>query len=260
MTWVLGSGVPFGYGALIADVRASWGADVCLDRLQKIYPVGPGLMAGFAGSVAVGFSMIGFMQRRCCAPPGTLYPVKRIAWHWHRFARWLWTEAVKPELKPLGCELMIVGVSPEQNGPFLFSNAVKMKAPEFNLEIVKAWTWGSIGDGASHAAVADYTNIDTFWDVWARGEISSPGGAAFAAAHSVARDLETRPMASVSPILQIGVVRADSHVVKNLRRERHGAWSAATEADPEPGELITSWTEFREAAQSLGLQASAAVT
>jgi hypothetical protein len=41
MTWVLGSGVPFGYGALISDVRVTWRDGRHLDRLQKITGVSP---------------------------------------------------------------------------------------------------------------------------------------------------------------------------------------------------------------------------
>jgi hypothetical protein len=70
MTWILGSAPSFGYGALISDVRVSWSNGAKLDRLQKIYPIGAGLMAGFAGSVAVGFWMILLIQRQWGAEPG----------------------------------------------------------------------------------------------------------------------------------------------------------------------------------------------
>src|SRR5688500_10402051 len=38
MTWVLGAGVMWGYGALISDVRVTWPDGRHLDALQKIYP------------------------------------------------------------------------------------------------------------------------------------------------------------------------------------------------------------------------------
>ena len=116
MTWVLGSGVPFGYGALISDVRVTWPNGEHLDGLQKIYPIGPGLMAGFSGSVGVGFWMMHIMHRQWCAPPGHLYPVKYMAWHWHRFAKWFYKNHVAPAYQMRGCELVIAGVSNEHCG------------------------------------------------------------------------------------------------------------------------------------------------
>jgi hypothetical protein len=260
MTWILGCGVPFGYGALISDVRAIWPDGRKLDRLQKIYPVAPGLIAGFAGSVAVGFSMIARMQRRLAAPPGTLYPVKHAAWHWARYARRFYTDGIKPEFKRLGCELILAGVSPERDGPYLRSWAVRMTAPAFAIEVVPQLTWGSIGTGRNHRAAVDYANRDRFWDRWMQFEIVNPGGAAFAIAHSVALDLEKDPLESVSPVLLIGMAAVTDHQLHALRRERRGAWSVAKGDDLKPGELLTNWSDFKRAAAEANLEAGAAVT
>ena len=80
LTWILGSGVMFGYGALISDVRVSWGSGETLDALQKIYPVARSMMAGFAGSVELGFQLIADMQRAFVLPPGRMWPPKVAAW------------------------------------------------------------------------------------------------------------------------------------------------------------------------------------
>ena len=150
MTWVLGSGVPFGYGALISDVRVTWPDGRHLDGLQKIYPIGAGLMAGFAGSVWVGFWMLAAMRRQWGADVGELYRVPYMAWHWHRFARWFYGAVIPASVKPYGCELMIAGVSPFQHAFGFHSHAVSMRAPDFTPNFIKpAGTWGSIGSGAN---------------------------------------------------------------------------------------------------------------
>lgn len=260
MTWVLGAGIPFGYAALISDVRVTWSTGLHLDCLQKIYPIGAGLMAGFSGSVAVGFHMIDIMKRQYGADVGQLYPVKRMAWHWHRFAKWYYAKFVRPEFKPLGCELMIAGVSPEQCGPFGFcSHAVSMRAPDFSPTFVVPNTWGSIGSGAQHPDAQLFADPEQFMRVFAHGEVMNPGGVATMVAHSVADSLENQPLDSVSPIIQVGIVRPATHVFKMLRRQHSGPWTIAREEDAETNELVTSWNDFRKVTSAAGLDAQAAV-
>ena len=254
MTWVLGSGVPFGYGALISDVRVSWPDGRRLDRLQKIYPVGAGLMAGFAGSVWVGFWMLAAMQRQWGADAGTLYQVPYMAWHWHRFARWFYRERIPHAAKAFGCELMITGVSPIRHPFGFYSHAVSMRAPDFVPNFVKPdGTWGSIGSGAQHNWAPHFGDNNAFMSVFAHGEVMNPGGAATMVAHSVADSVEREPMGSVSPIIQVGIVRAATHEIKILRRQHHGAWTVAQEEDVQAGELLRGWNEFHAAACAAGL-------
>jgi len=57
MTWVVGKLTPFGLGIVASDIRVTFGGRT-EDCLQKIYPVGGGILAGFAGSVKIGFSLL----------------------------------------------------------------------------------------------------------------------------------------------------------------------------------------------------------
>jgi hypothetical protein len=54
MTWVIGASSIFDYGAMMSDVRVTFSNGRTLDLLQKAYPVGPYIVAGFAGSVRIG--------------------------------------------------------------------------------------------------------------------------------------------------------------------------------------------------------------
>ena len=260
MTWVLGAGMPFGYGALISDVRVTFPNGQYLDKLQKIHTVGNGLMMGFAGSVDVGFWMLKAMRHQWGHPePGRLYPVKHMVWHWHRFARWFFNNMVTPQHRALGCELFIAGVSPEGHAFGQFAHAALMRAPEFEPVFVHSWIWGSIGSGVAHQAAPHFADQDAFMTVFAHGEVGNQGGAAIMVAHSVANDLERNPMTTVSPVIQVGIVRATTQDFKLLQRQRQGAWTVASEQDVAPGTLITSWRGFVAVAAEAGLDAQAAV-
>lgn len=261
MTWVLGSGVPFGYGALISDVRVTWPDGRHLDGFQKIYPIGAGLMAGFAGSVWVGFWMLAAMRRQWRADVGELYRVPYMAGHWYRFARWFYGTVIPSSVKPYGCELMIAGVSPFQHAFGFHSHALSMRAPDFTPNFIKpGGTWGSIGSGAKHNWAPHFADNNAFMTVFAHGEVMNPGGSAAMVAHSVAHTLEQEPMDSVSPIIQVGIIRAADHEIKILRRQHQGAWTIAQEEAVQTGQLITDWNSFRAAAGEAGLDAEAAVT
>ena len=260
MTWVLGAGMPFGYGALISDVRVSWPGGQYLDCLQKIHLVGNGILMGFAGSVDVGFFMLEAMRRQWGADPGELYPVKFMAWHWHRWARWAYQHLVNPRFHRLGCELAIAGVSNKRCGLGACAHAVTMRAPDFEPTFVPPATWGSVGSGTEHETARHYADEAAFMNVFAHGEVGSPDGAATFVAHSVANSLEQAPMADVSPIVQVGIVRPTAHEFKMLEREHRGAFTIARERAPEPRELVEGWRSFRATASAAGLDATAAVT
>jgi transposase len=63
MTWVIATNVPIlGYAIAISDIRVTFGelnARKERDCLQKIYPVGQDLAAGFAGAAEIGFDLTG---------------------------------------------------------------------------------------------------------------------------------------------------------------------------------------------------------
>lgn len=58
MTWVVGASSILGYGVMISDVRITFSDGTEKDMLRKVYPVGPWMLAGFAGSVRIGMTLI----------------------------------------------------------------------------------------------------------------------------------------------------------------------------------------------------------
>ena len=63
MTWVVGASSILGYGAMISDVRITFSDGTQSDMLRKVYPVGPWILAGFAGSVKIGLALIDNLRR-----------------------------------------------------------------------------------------------------------------------------------------------------------------------------------------------------
>jgi hypothetical protein len=261
MTWILGAGVTFGYGALISDVRAVWPDGRHLDILQKIHPVGPWMMAGFSGSVEFGFETIADMQHAFgpLRTDGAWMP-KIAAWRWHRRARRAFASAPQ-RIQELRSSILLVGVSPEMNGPFHFTRCIRMRSPLFEPEFAGPLAWLSVGSGSEHMLADDLLrqDMDKYWNGPMRAEIYNPGGGAAAVAYTVVRGLRENPIASVSPTVQVGRVWRDKHEIQALNTQFFsGGWSNWALA-PSIG-LATSWNDFRARAEQFGLTASAAAT
>ena len=258
MTWILGAAIPFGYGALISDVRVTWPDGTKRDMLQKVYPVGPMMTAGFAGSVRIGFCLLADMQRAFDLPEGETWEPKEAAFRWRRRGRRLFSRASQEE-RALGSSVIVVGISHDLSGR---AQCIRMRAPQFELEFAEPLKWASIGTGTMHQRAEDYTQNypERFRSVHAYGEVNNPGGAAFSTATDVATDLERDPMEKVSPILQVATVWPDKHLINSLERAHHGpAWTSERLIDV-PSTIAQSWSAFRAMAQAEGLDAAQAAT
>jgi hypothetical protein len=265
MTWILGSGVTFGYGALVSDVRASFfdGNRRYLghvDALQKIYPVGPWMMAGFAGSVQFGFQSIAHLQRSFGdLPPDRSHLPEPAAWRWYRHARRAFARAPE-DVRAFSSSIILVGASPLRNGPFHWARCLRMRSPSFEPERIRGLVWTSIGSGSTHEtalALAQQKIADYF--LYAQGETGNPGGTAFSIATSVALDLTKSPIPFVSSRLQVGTVWQGRHETKTLEGAFHGpAWSSWKLVENHG--LATTWNDFQAIAGKSGFRASGAVT
>src|SRR6266508_1806553 len=85
MTWIVGRALPWGCAAALSDIRVTLADRSEVDCLQKIYPVGRFIALGFAGSVAIGFGMVGRLRQLL----GTVKPGE--AWEPDVVAEW-WPE------------------------------------------------------------------------------------------------------------------------------------------------------------------------
>jgi len=156
MTWIIGGTTLFGYGVCISDVRVTFkkanGNFFHKDCLQKIYPVGNSLVAGFAGSVQIGFSLIEDIQRFLSPnSPDMSWIPERVAIKWRRRARKIFSMAPS-EQQEIKSSILLVGIHPTHYwGNVRFPKGVTcvLKSPDFETVFYKVNEFVSIGSGAA---------------------------------------------------------------------------------------------------------------
>lgn len=114
MTWVIGAASLFSTGALISDTRVQFANGETAEMLQKAYPVGNYIAAGFAGSVRIGFELIESLKATL-APPGNIgdhaCDPAEVAKIWAPIARRIYQRAPVEEQRN-GARILLVGISP----------------------------------------------------------------------------------------------------------------------------------------------------
>lgn len=249
MTWILGSGVVWGYGALIADVRVTFSdSNQSVDGLQKVYPVGNWMLAGFAGSVAFGFHMMDDMKTAFSAvrEPTRAWMPEVAAQRWYRRARRAFALA-PAATRQLGCSLLLVGVSPLASKGPPETRCIRMCAPDFRPERAGPFSWLSIGTGASHVRAQAYAQMDMegFANGIGKFEVNNRGGTAATLAGMVARHLRQNPLTTVSDRLLLATAWAGNYEIEMLdARDYEGGWSSWRRVPPEG--LARNWPEFEK--------------
>ncbi len=209
MTWVVGGSSLFGYGVMVSDVRVSWDDGTEADLLRKAYRVGPYLLAGFAGSVSIGFQLIGNLQSFLLPPDGSqsMWRPEWVAEHWHPEAAKIFAQA--PTIEQAGhSQLLIVGVSPDEQldaSEFPRVYLIKMEAPDYRPTYLP--TGLSVCHIGSGSVVGTYENaVAKFF------KISSPtlqaataGAVAWAQmlGNTIGRLVQDDPREGISPHVHI---------------------------------------------------------
>jgi len=161
MTWVIGGIAPFGYGVGISDIRISWGKNDFKDCLQKVYPVGNFIIAGFSGSVDLAFLIIEDLKHFLISDnPNEAWIPEWVAIKWRRRARRIFKTAPAEQQK-LGSSVLMIGIHPNQNegeSPWPKGTACSFKAPNFEAMFTKRGEFISIGSGST---VKDYVSMLT---------------------------------------------------------------------------------------------------
>jgi hypothetical protein len=131
MTWVIGASSLFDYGTMMSDVRVTFSDRSERDLVQKAYSVGPYILAGFAGSVRIGFQMIESLAKFLVVPPKTPQPgawePEWVAEHWKPIAAHIFATADTRE-QAGHCQILLVGVS-HKIDPEVLANPRAVKMP-----------------------------------------------------------------------------------------------------------------------------------
>ena len=133
MTWIVGKLTPFGLGIVASDIRVTLANQTEIDCLQKIYPVGGGILAGFAGSVKIGFFLLqAFANESAKLPQDQAWNLNVISntW-WPRVARRIFSQADENEQR-LRSQIILLGTHPDKNqGPFPQIEMFTFSSPDF---------------------------------------------------------------------------------------------------------------------------------
>jgi hypothetical protein len=215
MTWVIGTPTMMGYGLVIGDIQVTVptpNGPVYIDGIQKVFPVGRFIAAGFAGNVAVGYRLIDDLMQWLRFPPTDTTSAWMPPWviaKWRRRARWLY-----PSLATSGEEvgLVVSGVSPqEDNGipGMARTYAWILRSPSFEPKPIEWMKVGAIGRGnqvEQYRQALENVNEDPV--PYYQGEVGGAQGMfATTLAHMLGNRVERTPEPGISPHLLICTVR-----------------------------------------------------
>jgi hypothetical protein len=263
MTWVVGMPTMFGYAVGMSDIQVMWPDGRALDCVQKIYPVGNFLAAGFCGSVKIGFTLIGDLARRLnvADPGGGGWFPRYVAFWWYRHARRIFNYGFSPPEKDLGSTIMIFGASPQENlgdAPWARSDIIVLDSRQgFYPRVCPRNQCSSIGSG---------NGVDVYmrhlWDInqnpfqFMQVEAGGPGTGGFAWVSSLAMTLRENLVSGISEhIHQVRVWRGRVEVGSIEISE------FSSDGVPIPRKMPTvarGWSEFETIARQQGHAAATA--
>lgn len=256
MTWVIGATSIFGYSVIVSDVQVTcmntgYGADL----LQKVYPVGRYVAAGFAGDVPTGLSLIHYITK--LLNPHDMKDDERweprfVMENWGAVAKRLYEDMSKRY--PVGeTHILLAGVEEvpgmevsELGGTVGIISV--LKSPEFVPEIYEGGKqFASIGSGSlskSHRQDLEHIMDDPDF-VYVKGELGRSGGHGMMIAGVIQVMVRKNPLPGVSQHFhttlvgyssveqhrspEMPVVAANwSDLLKMLPSDKDSAWLVAS--------------------------------
>lgn len=207
MTWVIGASTIFGYGIVISDIRVTCQlTGKTMDVLQKAYPMGKWMVAGLAGDVSIGLTLLRSLQLffdemnpapdECCEP-------EWVATEWSKEAKRIYADVAHDN--DIGeCHILTVGLQPTSTDTLGGAKPCVSvyRCPDFVPGTVVAGNRvQSIGSGADVSRYRDsLEHMLAGKDlVYMRGEQGSIGGFGRVIWHMLQRDVTLHPVEGVSP-------------------------------------------------------------
>lgn len=233
MTWVIGASTAFGYGIMLSDICVTYkvnGEQKTIDALQKIYPLAPFVVGGFAGSVRIGLNLLSSLSE-FLEPPE-----QNIAWkldwvvdNWSPIAKKIFNQHA-PEEKKAQSHILLIAAHPTENVGL--PNEAKidlaiLRSPNFTPEFERGGflTIKHIGSGATTYEPTIKEILDDSFSLasFERGIVGGMG-------HSlgiILRDrLQEKPSRGISQHLQYIMVRrggiSEVGDTSYIEYDRHG--------------------------------------
>jgi hypothetical protein len=235
--------VPFlGYAVAISDIRVTFGDHSARrerDCLQKIYPVGQYLTAGFAGAVVIGFEMVRSLQKGLKLEDLSLaWDPTAIAETWPATARKIF-QKYPATTQEHGSELILLGSHPTEDigvpgvgRTYVYS----FRAPDFEPVQARPYDVLSIGSGSDvlpyRELLERYSKDHKFRNLLMHGE-SMSGGMASMLASSVTTVLKRHPKPGISQHLHLCTARRGEVQIWPNDHSHKGRWESWALGPPE---------------------------
>jgi hypothetical protein len=209
VTWIIGRAGPFGYAVGLSDIRVTLRDGSERDCLQKIYNVGPHLVLGFAGSVAIGLEVIN--QLGAVLPPSNpslAWIPQVVAENLPRGTKELFRSFPEAERK-LGLQLILLAAHPTENdgaAPWGRCYVYRFSSPNFEPKIAGPAQIVSIGSGSNVAAYASALGrLENDFELL-KFQQYHRDGPAIVLMSSISAELRKLPIKGISPHLHICIV------------------------------------------------------
>lgn len=259
MTWVVAASTIFGYGVLYSDVQVTFGDEVTKDLLQKAYPVGNSIAAGFAGSVKIGCMLIeSLIDTLAPQDEPSNWNLVAATVRWAPIARAIFQSAEEDE-RALQSRLLLVGASPtESAGLGARVYFVRMVSPEFSPQIMRRpIKVCGIGTGAG---ITEYKHrIKPLFRLTSgilQAEVGRPGGWGNQLGHSISRAVGQTPRKGISRHLHTIIVGREGFMFGTTDQVDHHRDGTRTEFRMPV--VARSYGEFLLLAESVGHEAACA--
>ncbi len=218
MTWIVGASTLFGYGCVISDVQVSDDTSgLRMDVLQKAYPVGKYIVAGFAGDVFPGFALLESLSNFLNSPSpddDECWDPQWVAENWPDEACRVYRQIME-EYRPDGTDILMLGLNAAGNSEQrVMGGAIGhlsvFRSPDFLPESKQGGRKAmSIGCGEK---VEKYTTTleELMLDpdlTYMQAEVFNPGGYAKRIAETLAWLVQKNPEDGISKQFQLFIVR-----------------------------------------------------
>lgn len=265
MTWLVGTNTFFGHAVIASDICVTFtsnsGETTYIDCLQKVYPLGKFIIGGFAGSVRIGFYLIGHLQTELSIlDEGNVWDLDIIANTWlPRVVRRIFNSSPSDE-KNLGVSIILASVHPTKNGPFPktpLTLVYKFNSPNFEPQEAAQNEVFGIGSGAGIIDcmnnVNEICNSFSFHKAIYGGEQYQ----AMRVADILEREIQKLPLPGVSNLFQFATVNRNKYEIFN--HERDIVTSEGRKPLVRFPKIYSNYEEFKNFAKNLGVKAECAI-
>ncbi len=257
MTWVVAVPEVFGHAIVVSDVRVSFSDGSSVDCLQKLHEIGPFVIAGFAGSVELGFRAITALRTTLSQiPRGYAWALPDIVGTKVRVAARDTFTMAPPELQELGLALVVASAHPSENvrgADFARADVFTLRSPDFVPEPVPPRSCHAIGSGSGRdeymTAVGIAVRDPGFLQAVMAGGCLQASSLAQAVEHVVSQS----PDPGISRHVQIGLALRGRCLIYSHEYTRI-TWDGAATRHAVP-HVAKSWAELCQilSARALGV-------